>query len=82
MLLNIFWDFGILDPEKTYSGSRIPDPGVKKAPDPGSATLDRTWIIRMTDASSWQLWGWVPLITRRAKATFQKIQTDKCARKT
>jgi hypothetical protein len=22
-------------PEKTYSGSRIPDPGVKKAPDPG-----------------------------------------------
>jgi hypothetical protein len=35
---------GIRDPEKTYSGSRIPDPGVKKAPDPGSgsATLVRT----------------------------------------
>jgi hypothetical protein len=31
----------IRDPEKTYSGSRIPDPGVKKAPDPGSATLVR-----------------------------------------
>jgi hypothetical protein len=29
----------IWDPEKTYSGSRIQDPGVKKAPDPGSATL-------------------------------------------
>jgi hypothetical protein len=31
----------IRDPEKTYPGSRsrIPDPGVKKAPDPGSATL-------------------------------------------
>jgi hypothetical protein len=30
------WDPGseIRDPEKTYSGSRIPDPGVKKAPDP------------------------------------------------
>jgi hypothetical protein len=28
--------FGIRDPEKTYSGSRIPDPGVNKAPDPGS----------------------------------------------
>ncbi len=27
---------GIRDPEKTYSGSQIPDPGVKKAPDPGS----------------------------------------------
>jgi hypothetical protein len=29
---------GIRDPEKTYSGSRIPDPGVKKhpIPDPGS----------------------------------------------
>jgi len=24
---------------KTYSGSRIADPGVKKAPDPGSAIL-------------------------------------------
>ncbi len=27
---------GIRNPEKTHSGSRIPDPGVKKAPDPGS----------------------------------------------
>ncbi len=26
------------DPEKTHSGSRIPDPGVKKAPDPGSGS--------------------------------------------
>jgi hypothetical protein len=36
------YGFGIRDPEKTYSGSRIPDPVVKKAPDPGSgsATLD------------------------------------------
>jgi hypothetical protein len=34
------WDPGseIRDPEKTYSGSRIPDPGVKKAPDPGSGS--------------------------------------------
>ncbi len=30
------YGFGIRDPEKTYFGSRIPDPGVKKAPDPGS----------------------------------------------
>ncbi len=30
------YGFGIRDPEKTYSGSRIPDPGVKKAPDPRS----------------------------------------------
>jgi hypothetical protein len=40
------WDPGseIRDPEKTYSGSRIPDPGVKKAPEPGSgsATLKST----------------------------------------
>jgi len=41
----------IRDPEKTYSVTRIPDPGVKKAPDPGSgsATLikreDRTHCI-------------------------------------
>jgi hypothetical protein len=27
---------GIRDPEKTYSRSRVPDPGVKKAPDPKS----------------------------------------------
>jgi hypothetical protein len=35
------YGLGIWDPEKTYSGSRIPDPGVKKhpIPDPGSATL-------------------------------------------
>jgi hypothetical protein len=34
------WDPGseIRDPEKTHSGSRIPDPGVKKAPDPGSGS--------------------------------------------
>jgi hypothetical protein len=34
------WDPGseIRDPEKTYSGSGIPDPGVKKAPDPGSGS--------------------------------------------
>ncbi len=32
------WDPGseIRDPEKTYSGPRVPDPRVKKAPDPGS----------------------------------------------
>jgi hypothetical protein len=41
----------IRDPEKTYSGSRIripdPDPGVKKAPDPGSgsATLEKSKVI-------------------------------------
>ncbi len=28
----------IRDPEKTYSGSRIPDPWVKKATDPGSGS--------------------------------------------
>jgi hypothetical protein len=44
MLSNIWvWDPGseIRDPEKSYYRSRIPDPGVKKAPDPvsGSATL-------------------------------------------
>jgi hypothetical protein len=41
MLSNIWvWDPGseIRDPEKTYSGCRIPDPGVKKAPDPGSGS--------------------------------------------
>jgi hypothetical protein len=34
------WDPGskIRDPEKTYSGSGIPDPGVKKASDPGSGS--------------------------------------------
>jgi hypothetical protein len=28
----------IQDPENPYSGSWIPDPGVKKAPDPGSGS--------------------------------------------
>jgi hypothetical protein len=41
----------IRDPEKTYSGSCIPDPGVKKAPDPGSgsATLVETHKLRQID---------------------------------
>ncbi len=33
------YGLGIWDPEKTYSWSRLPGPEVKKAPDPGSATL-------------------------------------------
>jgi hypothetical protein len=32
--------FGIRDPGSGKNLFRIPDPGVKKAPDPGSATLD------------------------------------------
>jgi hypothetical protein len=37
----------IRDPEKTYrySGSRIPDPGVIKSPDSGSATLLAALIV-------------------------------------
>jgi hypothetical protein len=40
------WDPGseIRDLEKTYSGSRIPDPGVKKAPDPGSRIRIRNTV--------------------------------------
>ncbi len=46
------WDPGseIRDPEKTYSGSRILDPGVKKVPDPrsGSATLDSAEFFKIS----------------------------------
>jgi hypothetical protein len=46
------WDPGskIRDPEKIHSGSWIPDPGVKKAPDPGSgsATLIFSQVIYFT----------------------------------
>jgi hypothetical protein len=49
----LVWDPGseIRDPEKTYSGSWIADPGVKKAPDPGSgsATLEKG----MAEKSTW-----------------------------
>jgi hypothetical protein len=34
------YGFGIRDPEKNLF--RIPDPGVKNAPDPGSAALSKT----------------------------------------
>jgi hypothetical protein len=34
--------FGIRDPRSGIRKKPIPDPGVKKAPDPGSATLDKT----------------------------------------
>jgi alpha 1,3-glucosidase len=35
----------IRDPEKTYSESRIPDPEVKKAPEPGSRIRIRNTAI-------------------------------------
>jgi hypothetical protein len=34
-----------LDPGSGKNSSRIPDPGGKKAPDPGSATLGKTLKI-------------------------------------
>ncbi len=45
------WDPGseIRDPEKTYSGSRISDPGVKKAPDPGSGSATLGTGIKSAD---------------------------------
>jgi hypothetical protein len=43
------YGFGIRDPEKTYSGSRIPDPGVKKAPDPGSGSATLVWMVKFAD---------------------------------
>ncbi len=39
------YGFGIRDPEKTYSVSRIPDPGAKKTPDPGSRIRDTAYSI-------------------------------------
>jgi hypothetical protein len=41
------WDLGsgIRDPGSGKNLFRIPDPGVKKAPDPGSATLLRRYIL-------------------------------------
>jgi hypothetical protein len=45
---------GIRDPEKTYSGSGIPDPGIKKALDPGSgsATLLSCLLLAERDECS------------------------------
>ncbi len=37
----------IRDPEKTVFGSRIPDPGVKKAPDPGSGSATLSCRVRL-----------------------------------
>ncbi len=37
--LSQIYGFGIRDPRSGKNPFRIPDPGVKKAPDPGSATL-------------------------------------------
>ncbi len=50
----------IRDPEKTYSGSRIPDPGVKKASDPGSgsATLSGLKGILSQDGRGEAVGSW------------------------
>ncbi len=37
----------IPDPDADFYPSRIPDPGVKKAPDPGSATLQESEPLRI-----------------------------------
>jgi hypothetical protein len=39
------YGFGIRDPEKSYSGFRILDPGVKKASDPGSRIRNTDEIV-------------------------------------
>jgi hypothetical protein len=39
------WYPGSGDPEKTYSGYWIPDPGLKKAPDPGSGSATLIYYI-------------------------------------
>jgi hypothetical protein len=60
----------IRDPEKTYSGSRIPDPGVKKHPIPdpgsGSATLLRSFFKQGQNYTEPQttlyLWGLAPVL--------------------
>jgi hypothetical protein len=62
----------IRDPEKTYSGYRIPDPGVKKAPDPGSRIRIRNTgkriifiiIFIVADTS----WKWREARRSRARA--------------
>jgi hypothetical protein len=38
---------GIRDPGSGKNLFRIPDPGVKKAPDPGSAPLFSTYVIAL-----------------------------------
>jgi hypothetical protein len=38
------------DPQFFPSRIRIPDPGVKKAPDPGSATLCKTCVLQELEA--------------------------------
>ncbi len=48
----------IRDPEKTYSGSRIPDPGVKKAPDPGSGSATLFFTL---DSVSPEIIEWIHL---------------------
>jgi hypothetical protein len=45
------YGFGIRDQEKIYSGSRIQDPGVKKAPDPGSRSA--TLFLRLKIMCLW-----------------------------
>jgi hypothetical protein len=47
------YGFGIRDPRSGKNLSRIPDPGVKKAPDPGSrsATLVAFVIIQKTEGT-------------------------------
>ncbi len=74
------WDTGseIRDPEKTYSGSRIPDPGVKKAPDPGSgsATLKNLSVFGKVKTEN-EKWKPLKLIFKACPChfltTFEKL---------
>jgi hypothetical protein len=50
-----FQKYGFAIREKTYSGSRILDPGVKKAPDPGSGSRIRIRTLSPVCEVRWKL---------------------------
>ncbi len=49
--------FGIRDPWSGKNLFRIPDPGVKKAPDPGSATLRKFYLFQIRIGRN-NVWFW------------------------
>jgi hypothetical protein len=77
-LKNMVLGSGIRDPGSGKNLFRIPDPGVKKAPDPGSATLDGTVISVSTSGTFWRVKGKPfnissPRFSRKPKLTGSKV---------
>ena len=65
--------FGIRDPWSGKNLFRIPDPGVKKAPDPGSATLRKFYLFQIRIGRN-NVWFWAEAAAAWRRRRYRQIR--------